>query len=238
MLQHPAAGHAARAIAMLHLMPIAAVRSDADAYKEERMAGRTVEIVVTNTVVDKYEARSYPDEQADATGEYNLYFVPVYRIQVIGTDAANRKVSTDFTAPRFMPYYNNPSSPDPHYKTLGWVNAGLSVGRRVVVGRYKQDYAVQNRYSPGRGAIVIKGAFYIHAGPASLQDVGFGSAGCIEIIGDYNKFKQRIAELSGFSPTPADTAIQQLVSAGKLVVTIQAASAPDIRKSVARKIRD
>jgi hypothetical protein len=201
------------------------------------MAGRAVEIVVTNNVVAQYEARSYPDQQTDSNGRYNLYLVPVYRIQVIGTDAANAKASIDFTAPRFMPYYNDPKHPDPHYKAIGWVNAGLSSARRVVVPRYKPEYAVQNRYSPGRGAIVVKGAFYIHAGPASLHDVGFGSAGCIEIIGDYNQFKQRIAELSGFSPALPDAAIQQLVSSGKLVVTIQAAKAPDIKKNVSRKIQ-
>lgn len=202
------------------------------------MAGRTVEIVVTSSVVATYEARSYPDQQTEPNGQYKLYNVPVFRIHVNGTDATNRKVSADFMAPRFMPYFNDPKRPDPHYKARGWVNAGLSSPRRVLVARYKPDYAVQNRFSPGRGAIVIKGAFYIHAGPASLQDVGFGSAGCIEIIGDYNEFKQRIAELSGFSPASPDDAIQKLVTAGRLVVTLHRATAPNIQKNVSRKIRD
>jgi hypothetical protein len=81
-----------------------------------------------------------------------------------------------------MPYFNNPQRPDPDYRTKGWVNAGLSAARTVVISQYKQNYEVHNRYSPGKGAIVVKDTFYIHAGPASLQDVGFGSAGCIEII--------------------------------------------------------
>ena len=202
------------------------------------MAARQVEIVVTNTVLDTYEARSYPDEQMDANGFYNLYRVPVYKILVTGTDVNNNKKSFEFMAPRFMPYFNDPSRPSPHYRAKGWLNAGLSSARTVKVSRYKQDYAVQNRYSPGRGAIVVQDTFYIHAGPASLQDVGFGSAGCIEIIGDYDVFKQSIAELSGLSPTPSDSAIRQLVDGKNLIVTIQLATPPDIKNSVTRKFRD
>ncbi len=205
--------------------------------KAEAMEPKHVEIVVTNTVVNNYEARSYPDEQRDKEGNYALYRVPVYKILVTGRDGDNKK-SFEFMAPRFMPYFNNPTRPDPHYQTKGWRNAGLSSARTVTVSQYKQDYAVQNRFSPGRGAIVVMGAFYIHAGPASLLDVGFGSAGCIEIIGNYNTFKRTIADLAGLFSVPADTAIRQLVNARKLRVTIQTAVAPDIAKNMTRKIRD
>lgn len=198
---------------------------------------RKVEIIVTNIVVGSYEARSYPHDQIDATGFYNLYRVPVYKILVVGTDADDKPVSFDFMAPRFMPYFNDPKKPSSHYSTKGWVNSGLSTGRKVVVTRYKRDYAVQNRYSPGRGAIVVHETFYIHAGPASSADVGFGSAGCIEIIGDYNLFKKAIAKLSGLSSETPDSAIQKLVDLRKLIVVIQAATAPDIKKSFSRKIR-
>lgn len=202
------------------------------------MAPRTVEIVVTSVVTGSYEARSYPDEQADANGFYNLYRVPVYRILVQGTDAKNQKSSAEFTAPRFMPFYNDPRHPNLEYRARGWVNAGLSSARRVVVTRYKADYRVQNRYSPGIGAIVVHQAFFIHAGPASLEDVGFGSAGCIEILGDYNVFKSTIASMAGLTSVSSDAAIQQLVDAGKLIVTIQEAIVPDIKKRFTRKIRD
>jgi hypothetical protein len=164
--------------------------------------------------------------------------VPVYRIVVAGTEANNQASSFEFMAPRFMPFFNDPKRPDPHYAARGWVNAGLSSARRVTVARYKPEYAVQNRYSPGRGAIVVKDAFYIHAGPASLLDVGFGSAGCIEIIGNYDQFKQCIAALSGFAPAPSDGAILHLVHSGKLIVTIEAATVPDIKRLVTRKVRD
>jgi hypothetical protein len=202
------------------------------------MAARSVDIVVTNTVVSSYEARSYPHEQMDAKGFYNLYRVPVFEILVTGTDADGKKKSLEFRAPRFMPYFNDPTRPSHHYKAKGWLNAGLSSARRVTVSRYREDYAVQNRYSPGRGAIVVKDSFYIHAGPSSLSDVGFGSAGCIEIIGNYDTFKQSIADLSGLSPMPADAAIQQLVNSRKLIVTIQAATTPDIKTNFTRKFHD
>jgi hypothetical protein len=200
------------------------------------MPVQQVDIVVTNSVVGSYEARSYPDQQTDAVGQYPLYSVPIYKIQVVGKDSSHKPVVVDFVAPRFMPYYNNPKQPDPHYKAVGWLNSGLSSHRRVVVSTFKQDYAVQNRYSPGRGAIVVHESFYIHAGPASLRDFGFGSAGCIEVIGDYNLFKQAIARLSGL-PSDPDQAIQQLVHAGKLIVTIQHAKPPDIKKNFTRMIR-
>jgi len=201
------------------------------------MTARKVEIIVTNIVVSSYEARSYPDDQPDASGQVPLYRVPVYKILVKGTDAGNNNKSFEFMAPRFMPYFNNPQRPNPHYTTKGWVNAGLTSARTVIVSQYKQNYEVRNRYSPGRGAIVVKGTFYIHAGPASLEDVGFGSAGCIEIIGNYDTFKKSIAELSGLSSGSSDIAIQQLINSRKLIVTIQAAAAPNIKNETTRKIR-
>lgn len=174
-----------------------------------------------------------PIEQRDEKGFYALYRVPVYRILVQGAD---RKLAKSFAAPRFMPFYNDPKAPDPDYPATGWVNAGLSSARRVIVAKYKQDYRVRNRFSPGIGAIVVKDAFFIHAG--QLEDVGFGSAGCIEIVGDYNDFKGAIASLGGTTTTSADAAIQQLVRAQRLVVTIQQASVPDIKKSFTRRIAD
>jgi hypothetical protein len=202
------------------------------------MAARQVVIVVTSSIVGEYEARSYPDEQKDPSGYYNLYKVPVYRILLTGTDDTGKKVSGEYRAPRFMPYYNDPKRPSSHYKAKGWINAGLSSTRRVVVSRYKTDYEVQNRFSPGRGAIVVHESFYIHAGPATLADVGFGSAGCIEIIGNYNIFKNAIARLSGLTGLSDDNAITQLVKERKLIVEIQAAKVPDIKKLVSRKVKD
>jgi len=201
------------------------------------MTARKVEIVVTNIIVGSYEARSYPHDERDENNIVPLYQVPVYKILVKGTDASGNNKSFEFMAPRFMPYYNNPKKPDPDYATKGWVNAGLSAARTVIVSQYKQNYAIHNIYSPGRGAIVVKGTFYIHAGPASLHAAGAGSAGCIEIIGDFDAFKKVIAELSGLLPGSSDSAIQQLVNSRKLIVTIQAATPPDIKSNFTRRAR-
>ncbi|MGB8297402.1 MAG: hypothetical protein WCG85_18400 [Polyangia bacterium] len=202
------------------------------------MAARQVVIVVTNTIVGQYEARSYPDEQKDASGYYNLYKVPIYRILVTGKDDTGNSVSGEYRAPRFMPYYNNPKRPSLHYKTLGWINCGLSSTQRVVISRYRRDYQVQNRYSPGIGAIVVHDTFYIHAGPATPSDVGFGSAGCIEIIGNFDVFKDSIVRMSGIVGVSRDDAITQLVKEGKLIVEIEQARVPDIKSLYSRKIKD
>lgn len=200
------------------------------------MGSRRVTVTVTNKIVGSYEARSYPDDDFDDDGKIELYKVPVYEIAVAGTDDGHRPIQHLHKAPRFMPYWNDPRSPDHHYKTKGWVNAGLSQARSIVVKRYIRDYEVQNRYSPGRGAIVLEGAFYIHGGPASETDIGFGSAGCIEIIGDYDLFKSQIAVLSGLKATSADDSIARLVAERKLLVVIAKAQVPDIKAQFTRAI--
>jgi hypothetical protein len=204
------------------------------------MALRKVTITLTNKIIGNYEARSYPHDCYTDDNFIELYKVPVYEIQVSGTDDSGANKTIIHKAPRFMPYWNDPVKfPDPHYTTKGWANSGLSSARTVVVTRYIRDYEVQNRYSPGKGAIVLKGAFYIHGGPSDESDYGFGSAGCVEIIGNYDSFKSDIASLSGSArnaATEADFAIEDLVGSRKLIVDIKLASAPDIKKLLSRKV--
>lgn len=199
------------------------------------MKTRKVKITLTNKVVGSYEARSYPHDDFDKNGKIELYRVPVYEIVVAGNDNAGNPKTFVHKAPRFMPYWNDPRNPSSHYQTKGWTNSGLSSGRTIIVRRYIRDYEVQNRYSPGRGAIVLRGTFYIHGGPANDGDVGFGSAGCVEIIGNYDTFKANIASLSGSTKAP-DDAITQLVVDGQLTVVIQSAVVPDIKSLFTREI--
>ena len=119
---------------------------------------------------------------------------------------------------------------------MGWVNSGLYSARRVTVRTYIRDYQVQNRYSPGVGAIVIKDAFYIHGGPADYNNVGFGSAGCVEIIGDYDDFKANIAALSGSSLSDSDDAIEALVSGRKLFLILEEIPLPNIKSNFTREV--
>ncbi len=201
------------------------------------MPTRKVRITLTNKIVASYEARSYPrDYQTDANW-IELYKVPVYKIIVEGTDNSGTDKTIIHQAPRFMPYWNDPKALDPAYATKGWANSGLSSARTIIVSRYIRDYEVHNRYTPGKGAIVLKGSFYIHAGPGILDDVGFGSAGCVEIVGNYDTFKFDIASLAGAtSPADSDNTIQNLVSERHLTVVIEAATAPDIKSLFSRKV--
>jgi hypothetical protein len=164
--------------------------------------------------------------------------VPVYKIIVSGQGAGGTLSRREFTAPRFMPFYNDPKKPDKHYEATGWINARLSKARRQVILQYKQDYEVQNRFSPGRGAIVVHEAFYIHAGPADLLDYGFGSAGCIEIIGNFDVFKQAVADLGGLTGMSSDLAIGTLIKDRRLVVVIEEAKIPRIQAAFTRWVHD
>ncbi|MCL2590005.1 MAG: hypothetical protein FWD67_03770 [Betaproteobacteria bacterium] len=200
------------------------------------MSARKVEIVVTSTVVGQYEARSYPHTPVDSTGYYNLYRVPVYKILVKGVDDVKQPQTKMFMAPRFMPYFNDPKNPDRGYKAKGWLNCGLSSARTVAVTRYIQNYEMHNRISAYRGAIVVHQTFYIHPGPATVCDYGFGSAGCIEIIGNFDVFKEAIASLSGITSGTSGDVIQKLVNDRKLIVIIETAPVPDIRNSFSRQV--
>lgn len=220
------------------------------------MALRKVKILVSAKEVGKYEARSYPEDSLTDQDWIELYEVPVYQIVLSGVDDDGADQTFEFQAPRFMPYYNDPKNPDTDYGARGWLSAGLSSARSISVSTYIADYEIHNRHSSFRGAIVMQGAFYIHGGPETVDDVGFGSAGCIEIIGNFNIFKLRIASLSGSShyatikasdtpgkkPTPqvvaeSDAAIKDLVSHHKLIIEMKQADAPDIKKSFTRKVK-
>ena len=195
---------------------------------------RKVKIIISNDIVGRYEARSYPHDDFNGNGLTELYEVDVYRILVEGLDDTNTNQSYEFMAPRFMPYWNNPTSPDPHYKTKGWVNAGLSAKRTIVVSKYIKDYSIHNMPATSNGAIVLSGTFYIHEGPASLSDYGAGSAGCVEIVGRFEDFKETIQLLSGISGD-VDLAIEKLVKAKKLIVEIETATVPNIKRRFTRE---
>jgi hypothetical protein len=201
------------------------------------MAARQVTITLTSKVVGHYEARSYPDDDYNNDGMWELYSVPVHEILVTGTEDDGTASTYTHQGPRFMPFFNDTAAPEGSYKSRGWINAGLSSKRTIVVPEYKPHYSIHNAYSPYMGAIVLKDAFYIHAGPDTLADIGFGSAGCVEIVGDFSLFKSDIWSLSGTTATDADKAITKLVKARKLIVEIEEATVPDIQSLYTRKIK-
>ncbi|MBX3231272.1 MAG: hypothetical protein KIT84_10045 [Labilithrix sp.] len=244
-----------RKLALLGALVVStlAVACVAPASEEEEMgdtesaqtgsALRAVDVIVSaKKTGENYEARAYPVDDVDQDGRIELYNAPIYNVYVDGINAAGKRERRTWKTPRYMPY-NNPAGPlyDNHYKTVGFVTAGLSNVPRFAVSTYKPDYQVQNRFSPFGGAIVVKGAFYIHAGPASVDDYGWGSAGCVEIIGNYDDFKNDILELAGSpaangSPRTINDGIGALIRARKLFVTYEAAARPNLRASLSRQL--
>lgn len=186
-----------------------------------------VTVTVTNRKTgEQYVARSYPDSDKEDDGVIDYYYVPVYEITISSGSTAKK-----WKAVRFMPFWNDPNAPNTDYKTKGFVNSGLHKFSRQAVSAYLPKYSTHNRYSPDRGAIRIRNNFLIHAGPRSLLDLGWGAAGCVEIIGDFGKFKQDIRDLAGISDTvEAGDAIASMVGKGKLFVEVQHATPPDFRK--------
>ena len=151
-----------------------------------------------------------------------------------GTDDKGQSVKYTWKALRFMPYYNPPNFSS--YKTIGWVNSGLHKLNRQPAPEYKKAYEVHNTYSQHNGAIVLKGTFYIHAGPEDLTHIGWGAAGCVEIIGSFSEFKDQVKELSGSTQVDADSAISELVFYKKLYIEIEYATPPNIKANFYKEV--
>lgn len=234
------------------LLSVSAVACAVTPQEEEELGGteraatgssyRAVDVVVSaKKTGENYEARAYPIDDVNDDGLIEYYKAPVYYVYVIGTNDDGVREKRAWKAPRYMPY-NNPAGVrhDDDYKTVGFVTAGLSNVPRFAVGTYKPDYEVHNRYSPFGGAIVVKGGFYIHAGPENVQDSGWGSAGCVEILGNFDAFKKDVLELAGSrdtdSPAAINAGMSKLVAARKLFVTYESASRPNLKASFSRQV--
>jgi hypothetical protein len=135
-------------------------------------------IVITNKKKgDSYLCSSYPDDDSDNNNKIELHRTPAYKVLIKGISVANSSQAKERPAVRFMPYWNDPKTPDKYYKTKGWVNSGLYKLDKRKVTYYNPNYGTQNRYSPYSGAIQLRDSFLIHAGPQNLRDIGWDSAG-------------------------------------------------------------
>lgn len=190
-------------------------------------------IVISNEKTgETYLSRSFPDDDYDNNGKIELYKTPVYKVYI---KSKGKKIA--WKALRFMPYWNDPKKLSPAYKMRGWANSGLSSSIvKKLVTYYDPKYGTHNRPSPYSGAIQIKGNFLIHAGPENLLKSGWGAAGCVEIIGDFDKFKNDIRDLSGSNIKNAHQAILDLVKAKKLFVRVEAAIAPNLKNNFWREV--
>lgn len=187
-------------------------------------------ILITVTGIetgDIYYSRSYPDDDYNDNGKIELYSTPVYKVTI--EDTLNSSKKKEWKALRFMPFWNDPSSPSSSYKTKGWVNSGLTSVAKKKVPMYDKNYATHNRFSPFGGAFQIQGNFLIHAGPSDINESGWGAAGCVEIIGSFDDFKKDIANLAGVNSKNLHDAMNDLVKAGKLFVEIQHALRPNLK---------
>ena len=202
------------------------------------MSLRAVDVVVSNKRTgESYEAKSYPCLDHDGDGLAEFYNTPVFYVYIDGisnTGARDRRI---WKAPRFMPFWNDPKAPSPHYKARGFINSGLSYVPRKAVKLYNPDYEVHNTFSPYGGAIQIQGSFLIHAGPEDLTANGWGAAGCVEVIGNFEDFKADILSLAGWTGTELDKGMLALVAQHKLFVTVEQAKAPNLSKAVTRQMR-
>jgi hypothetical protein len=197
----------------------------------------TVDITVSSKrLPTRYEARSYPHDDMDGDGRIELYATPICYVYIDGFDRDGKAVRREWNALRFMPFYNKRSDPSEEYTQLGWANSGLRYVGRQPVPDYLPDYEVHNRYSEYGGALVVRGSFFIHAGPSEISEFGWGAAGCVEVIGNFDKFKGDILELAGSAEPDLDKGIGALVAARKLFVQYEQAQSPNLQAAFTRQV--
>lgn len=181
-----------------------------------------VTITISNQKTqDVYYAKSYPHRDKDGDGFAEVYKVSVYKVFIEGLDINGENIVREWKALRFMPYWND-SNQKSKYKSKGFLSAGLHSFAKQQIKNYNRAYSVSNTSSPYDGAFQIKGSFLIHAGPKNLSDVGWGAAGCIEIIGDFNLFKKDIILLANYDDLVAnvDNALEDIIRKGYLFLEI------------------
>lgn len=193
---------------------------------------RNAYVTVTNATLNQvYYADSYPHTDRDADGKDDKYEVPIYKVFIEGTDDKNNAVKKEWSALRFMPFWNNPKYPDADYKTRGYVSAGLNSFHKQAITLYKPNYPIHNHPSEYFGAIVLKGSFYIHAGPASIVEQQWGAAGCIEVIGSFNQFRLDIMSVCGSTKPDIAQAMTEIIQYRKLYVEVQNCASPLIKRA-------
>jgi hypothetical protein len=183
--------------------------------------------------------RPYPNDDYAGDGNIALFRTPIYKVFIVGTDRAGKPVKKEWTALRFSPFWNDPKHPVSAYKTRAWANAGLRYEPKKPVPAYLPDYEIHNRVSRFQGAIQVRGNFLIHGGPETTGNIAWGAAGCVEVIGNFDDFRQDIIKLSGLSDVDVDdvnAAMGQIVRAQKLFVEYELAVPPDLRSAFDHEI--
>ena len=192
---------------------------------------REVSVTITNkTLVQTYIAKSYPMRDGNNDGYADKYEIPIYKVVIEGRNAAGLHIKKEWPALRFMPFWNDPKNPDKRYKTRGYVDSGKVSFSRQAIKAYLPNYEIHNTYSQYGGAIQIEGNFLIHAGPDNLANTGWGGAGCVEIIGSFDKFRRDIMDLAGTTNSDITLAMTQIINYRKLFLEIENCAAPKLKK--------
>lgn len=192
---------------------------------------RKVEVTITSQRrPEVYYADLYPFTDKDGDGKDDRYEVPIYSAYVNGLDRDGHIVQFEWMALRFMPFWNPASMHYNAYKAKGYLVAGLNSFPKQAITHYIPHYPIHNHPSEYVGAIQLKGNFLIHAGPASIVESQWGGAGCVEIIGSFNLFRQQIMALAGTTQSDISSAMGEIVRARKLYVEIEACATPILRQ--------
>ncbi len=195
-------------------------------------APREVVIVVSSIKTpDIYLARSYPQDDIDDNGLIELYRTPIYKVFIDGTDNTGHRARKEWTALRFMPYWNNPKNRDRRYASTGWINSGLPYVPKTAIQQYLPHYEIHNSVSAFEGAIRVHGSFLIHGGPETPVADQWGAAGCVEIIGNFDDFRRNIIELSGLLKTDLHKGMNEIVRERKLFVQYDLATVPQLQSA-------
>jgi hypothetical protein len=164
------------------------------------MATSPSEVVIEIGAVipeSKYLVKSFPLPLLQPA----YYQVPLYSVSIFKAKDHRKPAGyTDkqgFKAVRFGVYDNDGSVKE--YKAKGRFVVGLSDDKWYRLHTYK-DYHLHSRPdNPDNGAWIIEDTHYIHSGPASLADIGYGTAGCVEIFGDkeFVRFAKVLMQYTG-----------------------------------------
>ena len=147
---------------------------------------RPVLLVVGGTPIGNGKTWAYPAGESLGT-----FIVPIYNLDMIGTDENNNKIKFSYSVYRFGMHCSDG-------KTAKVV--GLAEKQEHVIKSWIPTYSVHSSTSIEDGAWQVYDNFLIHDGPDNPNSNSglYASIGCIEILGKnkFNDFNDKIIQLA------------------------------------------
>ncbi len=172
-----------------------------------------------------YEANS--NFEFESFDRNRVQSTPLYYVYI-----SNENTTKTWKAIRFMPNRNHSRNSNFTLDANSLINSGFSTPiPKKLVSYFDPKYGVPNRYSLFPGAIQIRSNYLIHAGPKNLHEKGWANTGSIEIIGNFDEFKNDIKLLSHSNKEHTNDAIIELVRKQKLYVQVDFATIPNSPKN-------